>query len=61
MYLNGRTKVNRVDWLQKRHSEIHQLIENLESTYNPDESLIADLKKRKLKIKDEIARMQNEA
>ncbi|NCP10881.1 MAG: YdcH family protein [Sphingomonadales bacterium] len=41
--------------LQTKHSEIDRLIESEEKRPAPDSTRLADLKRRKLKVKEEIA------
>jgi len=46
---------NRKDALKTRHAELEERIHQEMNHPHPDEALVADLKKQKLKIKDEIA------
>ena len=47
----------RLDALHSRHSELEVLLESETARPMPDTSLIATLKRQKLAIKDEMARM----
>ncbi|MBB4286420.1 YdcH family protein [Roseospira goensis] len=47
----------RLDALHSRHTELEALLENETTRPMPDSSLIATLKRQKLAIKDEMARM----
>lgn len=45
--------------LKHRHSDLDDAIRNLQSVPNGDEIQIQRLKKQKLALKDEIARLEN--
>jgi hypothetical protein len=47
----------RKDALQFRHAELEDRLDNEFTRPSPDTSAIAELKRQKLRIKDEIARM----
>jgi len=54
--------MNRLEWLEKQHKNIHKVIEQLESLQHKDDytiQTISHLKKKKLQIKDEISRVTN--
>ncbi len=44
-----------VSALQTRHAELEAKLDEEKGHANPDESLITDIKKKKLRIKDELA------
>jgi len=48
---------NHISSLKDKHAELEHAIELENSRPLPDEMLIQDLKKQKLRIKDEIARV----
>lgn len=48
---------NHISSLQDKHAELEQAIEVENSRPLPDEMLIHELKREKLRIKDEIARL----
>lgn len=50
-------KSERVDALLTRHSDLESLIEQEEKKSLPDDIAIHDLKKQKLRIKDELLSM----
>lgn len=43
--------------LKSRHAELEQELKNEVTRPHPDQSLIVGLKKRKLRIKDELAQL----
>jgi len=47
----------RLDALRSRHTELDTILESESARPMPDTSLIATLKRQKLAIKDEMARM----
>ncbi|MBL6927557.1 MAG: YdcH family protein [Rhodospirillales bacterium] len=49
-----------IDALKTKHQALDAEIEKENSRPNPDDMLIASLKKQKLKIKDEIASLSRE-
>lgn len=49
----------RIEALERRHKDLHNRIEVLIAERAPDE-YIANLKREKLAIKDELARMTND-
>lgn len=48
---------DRVRTLQTKHAELEGALVNEFSRPHPDDALIADLKKQKLRIKDEIVKL----
>jgi len=50
-------KSERIDALQSKHHYLESMIENEEKKSLPDDITIHDLKKQKLKIKDELMSM----
>jgi len=50
-------KSERIDALQTKHHDLESKIDNEEKKSLPDEITIHDLKKQKLKIKDELMSM----
>ena len=46
-----------LDDLKARHADLEHKIEAENSRPHPDDSVIADLKRQKLKVKDEIAQI----
>jgi|TARA_Y100000389_G_C17246948_1_gene406093 hypothetical protein len=51
----------RIEWLTKRHREIDNTILNIDDSLNRGErhqSMIRELKRQKLKIKDEISLLE---
>jgi hypothetical protein len=51
------TGVEHVDVLKSRHAELEQILEDETGRPQPDQSIIAGLKKEKLRIKDELAQL----
>lgn len=49
----------RIESLKARHHSLEQTIENEEARPHPDELQLAELKKEKLRIKDEIAELDS--
>jgi hypothetical protein len=47
----------RKDALQYRHAELEDRLDNEFSRPAPDAAMIAEIKRQKLRIKDELARM----
>lgn len=47
-------EANRINALKRKHGELEQAIETEEHRPLPDQKALADLKKRKLHLKDEI-------
>ena len=47
--------VRRIEWLRQEHRDLDAAIEALGSTAGPDLLQLARIKKRKLRLKDEIA------
>ena len=43
--------------LKTRHAELEEVLENEISRPNPDQNLIAGLKRQKLRIKDELVEL----
>ena len=52
------TTTDRIDSLRTRHAGLHAKLEDEERRPHPDEVTIYDLKRQKLAIKDEIARLE---
>ncbi len=50
---------DQVESLKARHAELDMALSKENSRPMPDPVIIADLKKRKLRIKDELARLQD--
>jgi hypothetical protein len=48
---------DRIDSLKTKHAELETLIAQESTRPHPDDVLISDLKKRKLRIKDELAKL----
>lgn len=48
------TAVNHVTDLKLRHAELEKTIEDEIGRPHPDQNVVADLKKEKLRIKDEL-------
>lgn len=46
-----------IETLKAKHAELDKQISELESQPKPDDVAIHDLKKQKLRLKDEIARL----
>lgn len=51
--------VDRLEWLKSEHSKLDKQVQLLEDAYGQPED-ITYLKKKKLKIKDEIQQLQKE-
>ncbi len=51
------TGVEQVEVLKCRHAELEQILEDEIGRPQPDQGVIAGLKKEKLKIKDELAQL----
>ena len=52
------TTTDRIDSLRTRHASLHAKLEDEERRPQPDEVAIHDLKRQKLALKDEIARLE---
>lgn len=52
------TKKTRIDTLRSRHRDLDEQIEALHAAPSVDDMKIADLKKKKLALKDEIAALE---
>lgn len=50
---------DRLEWLRNEHSELDKQVQQLEKNYG-EQDAITFLKKKKLKIKDEIQQLQKE-
>ena len=50
----------RVESLRAKHRELDQVVPELSKEWGVEQQKIQDLKKRKLQLKDEIARMSGE-
>jgi hypothetical protein len=48
---------DRIESLKTKHADLEQQITSENTKPHPDDILIADLKKQKLRIKDELARL----
>jgi hypothetical protein len=48
---------DRIESLKSKHAELEQLITQENARPHPDDGLISDLKKQKLRIKDELAKL----
>ena len=55
------TVAEHVDALRARHATLKQAVEDENQRPHPDEFRIAELKREKLRIKDEIAKLEAEA
>lgn len=53
------TRDARIDSLKERHASLDTTLEQERSRPQPDGSLLHDLKRQKLAIKDEIARLEH--
>ncbi len=54
------TVVEHVEALRAKHSALKQAVEEENQRPHPDEFRIAELKREKLRIKDEIAKLRGE-
>jgi uncharacterized protein len=52
--------IEHVDALRAKHSEIDRMIQEEEHRPHPDDGALAELKRQKLRIKDEIAVLNRE-
>ncbi|PTQ08558.1 DUF465 domain-containing protein [Sphingomonas oleivorans] len=52
--------IRRIGLLRQEHRDLDAAIEVMALTSSPDQLQLARLKKRKLKLKDEIAQLQNQ-
>jgi len=50
----------RIETLKNRHSQIEEKIRIEEASHAPDDALLQQLKREKLSLKDEIARLSSE-
>ena len=50
----------RVESLRAKHRELDQMVRELSNEWGVDQQKIHELKKRKLQIKDEIARLESD-
>ena len=50
----------RIENLRTKHRELDRMVEELSSQWGVDRQEIQDLKKRKLQLKDEIARLEGD-
>ena len=48
---------DRIETLKTKHADLEQQITAENTRPHPDEGLISDLKKQKLRIKDELAKL----
>lgn len=46
-----------IDQLKRKHQEIAERVESVERSPSPDAAIVQTLKKQKLKIKEQIARL----
>lgn len=51
------TQASQVEELKTKHSELETKIENEINRPHPDDSIVTQLKREKLRIKDELAQM----
>ena len=51
----------RIDGLRAQHQNLEKMLDNENHRLHPDDIHIADLKKKKLAIKDQIASLQAQA
>ena len=51
------TAAEQVTALKNRHAELEKIIQDEICRPQPDQSIVADLKKQKLRIKDELAEL----
>ena len=56
---NGMGDAARLVWLRTEHRDLDAAIEALRSVASPDQLQIARLKKRKLRLRDEIAMLED--
>jgi hypothetical protein len=52
--------VERIESLRARHAALEKTIHDEEVRPHPDDDVITDLKKRKLRIKDELAALESQ-
>ena len=52
--------VERIESLRARHAALEKTIHDEEVRPHPDDDVITDLKKRKLRIKDELAVLESQ-
>lgn len=52
--------VRRIEWLRQEHRDLDAAIEALGGTAAPDLLQLARIKKRKLRLKDEIAMLEDQ-
>ena len=52
--------VERIESLRARHAALERTIHDEEVRPHPDEDVLTDLKKKKLRIKDELAVLEHE-
>ena len=50
---------DRIESLRSKHAELEQQITQENTRPHPDDNLIHDLKKQKLRIKDELAKLDH--
>ena len=56
---NGMGDAARLVWLRTEHRDLDAAIEALRSVASPDQLQLARLKKRKLRLRDEIAMLED--
>jgi hypothetical protein len=49
--------VDHIEQLKSKHAELEQLIAQENARPRPDDALVSDLKKQKLRIKDELTKL----
>lgn len=49
----------RIASLQSKHADLERRIDELQARPNPDEAIIGEFKREKLRIKDEISRLES--
>jgi hypothetical protein len=52
--------VERIESLRARHAALEKTIHDEEVRPHPDDDIITDLKKKKLRIKDELATLESQ-
>lgn len=52
--------IRRIEWLRQEHRDLDAAIEALGSAAAPDHLQLARIKKRKLRLKDEIAALEDQ-
>ena len=52
--------IRRIEWLRQEHRDLDSAIDALGSSTAPDHLQLARIKKRKLRLKDEIAALEDQ-